>query len=79
MPRPTADVLFQFESATVKLTKEMARDARLRIVDLDGRMTGHSGWFAEDRLHFSEEGADVAASLIADAILGPAVKSGSSF
>jgi len=68
-PRATTEILFQFEAATSKVSEKLANDGGVPIVDLAGRVSGNARWFAEDYLHFSEEGARVVASLIADAII----------
>lgn len=68
-PRATADVLLQFEEATAEASRRLALEQGIRLVDLADHMDGDPRWFAEDYDHFSEEGADLVASLLADAIV----------
>ncbi len=71
-PRATPRVLLAFERRTAEGVRRAAKKHGLRLVDLAALMNEHREWFADDLLHFNDEGAGVAARAMAD-ILEPLV------
>lgn len=68
-PRATARVLLDFEARAAEAVREIARDKQIAVIDLAATMNGKHAWFADDYLHFSDEGAAMVARLISQALL----------
>jgi hypothetical protein len=64
-PRATEPVLLAFEDAARQATLAVAAATGAGVVDVAGAMNGRKEWFAEDYLHFNDEGAAQIAQLIA--------------
>jgi lysophospholipase L1-like esterase len=64
-PKPTEQVLLDFEAATRSATLSVAASTGAAPIDLAGQMNGRREWFAGDYLHFNERGAGVVAELVA--------------
>ncbi len=64
-PKPTTQVLLDFEDAARRETLSVARSHNVTFIDLAGLINGRADYFAEDYIHFSERGAKLVAELIA--------------
>jgi lysophospholipase L1-like esterase len=69
VPRPTPEVLLQFEAAAADATRRIATRHSVPVADLARHFEGRSQWFAGDGIHFNDEGAAVVADLVARAVL----------
>jgi lysophospholipase L1-like esterase len=67
-PKPTAQVLLDFEDASRRTALLVSEQMGVAVVDVAGHMNGRREWFADDYLHFNERGAGVVAELIAERI-----------
>lgn len=65
MRKPRGRVLLEFEDAARQATLRVAARHGLKAVDAAGLMNGRADWFANDLLHFNDEGASVLAAAIA--------------
>lgn len=65
MRKPRAHVLLQFEDEARRATLRVAERHGVDVVDAAAFMSGHEEWFADDRLHFNDDGASVLAAALA--------------
>jgi hypothetical protein len=72
MRRPRAPVLLAFEDEVRQATLSLAQRRGVDVVDAAGVMNGHDEWFAEDMLHFDDQGAARLAELLASHLTAPA-------
>lgn len=75
-PRATEEVLIGFERKAAGVVREAARQQQVPLADVANVMTGHAKWFA-DFVHFTDDGAGVAAGSIARTVESIRVPSGS--
>jgi lysophospholipase L1-like esterase len=68
-PKAAGSILLTFEAAARKATLEVAAECDVSVVDAAAHLGGRRQWFADDFLHFNQDGARVVAELIAGDIL----------
>jgi hypothetical protein len=68
MPRAWPGIPLAFEDTAAQGLRELAVRRNVPIVDAASVMNGHREWFAEDFIHFSDDGAAAMARLIAERI-----------
>jgi hypothetical protein len=64
-PRATTSTLLAFEAAAAGAVRELGARRDVQVIDAARVMNGQSAWFA-DFVHFTDSGATVMATLIAD-------------
>jgi lysophospholipase L1-like esterase len=67
-PRATPTILLDYESAVRQGIIALSKNQGVPLVDLAGELNGHREAFG-DLVHFSDQGAAVAAKLVADEVL----------
>jgi hypothetical protein len=75
MRKPRGHVLLDFEDAARQATVRVATRHGVGVVDAAGLMNGHEDWFANDRLHFNDEGAAALAAALASHVVDMAPRS----
>jgi len=72
--KPRASVLLEFEDAARQATLAVAQQRGVDAIDAAGIMNGHDQWFAEDLLHFNDQGAAKLAELLAEHLTGQTIR-----
>ena len=70
-PRATASTLIAFDSAGAEVTRRVASDSAVALVDLRRITASTTGSLFADYAHFTDRGAAVAAGAVAEAIAHP--------
>jgi hypothetical protein len=70
-PRATASMLIAFDSAGAEVTRRIASDSAVALVDLRRISASTPGPLFADYAHFTDHGAAVAAGAVAEAIARP--------
>ena len=72
MRKPRGHVLLEFEDAARQATLRVASRRGVDVLDAAGLMNGHAEWFANDLLHFNDEGAAALAAALASRVTATA-------
>jgi hypothetical protein len=71
LAKPRGRVLLAFEDQARQGMLDLGRRRGFEVVDAAGVMNGHEEWFADDLLHFNDEGAAKLAVLLAAHLIAP--------
>jgi len=73
VPRPTPEVMAEFEAAAARAVADLGRERGIPVVDAAAVMGGRRECFA-DLVHFNDAGAEVIAGLLADPVKAASVR-----
>ena len=74
-PRAADDVLIEFDAAANAITRRLAAEYQVELIDMAEVVQGQPGLFA-DFSHFTDEGAQLAADRLQQWVLGESIAAG---